>query len=158
MWLSPTHPTGGPMIHLSAEIAALAGPGDERVRALERIIPPRVVQQVLDETGHSRRRCPTLPHWFVVWLVIGLGLFARDCYAMIFKRLQRFKRGGTPSRAALGAARRALGCAVLRRLAAKVVGLLGRPGVPGCFYKGLRLMALDSFTLDLPDSAANARA
>jgi hypothetical protein len=145
------------MIHLSADIAALAGPDDARVRALERIIPPEIVQQVLEETGHARRRCPALPHWLVVWLVIGLGLFAQDSYQMIFKRLQRFRKGQTPRRSTLGEARQGLGCGVLRRLAARVVGLLGRPGDPGCFYKGLRLMALDSFTLDLFDSAANAR-
>jgi Insertion element 4 transposase N-terminal/Transposase DDE domain len=145
------------MIHLSADIAALAGPDDARVRALERIIPPRIVQQVLQETARANRRCPVLPHWLVVWLVIGLGLFAPDSYQMIFKRLQRFRKGQTPRRSTLGEARRGLGCCVLRRLAARVVGLPGRPGDPHGFYKGLRLMALDSFTLDLFDSAANAR-
>ncbi len=147
------------MLSLTADLLALAGgPSDQRVRALERIIPPGAVQAALQETGHARRRCPLLPRWLVVWLVIGLGLFATDCYALIFKRLQRFKRGATPSRAALAAARKGLGCAVMRRLAAKVVCLLGQEHTPGCFHKGHRLMALDSFKLDLADSAANARA
>jgi hypothetical protein len=43
-------------------------------------------------------------------------------------------------------------------LAHKVVRLLGTPDTPGAFSKGLRLMALDGFVLDLPDTPANERA
>jgi hypothetical protein len=146
------------MLNVAAELRALPGrPGDERTRALERIIPPPTIQAVLHETGHARRRYTVLPAWLVVWLVLGLGLFAKDSYVMIFKRFQRFRRGATPSRGALGEARKGLGCSVLRLLAARVVGLLGQPRLQGCFYRGLRLMALDSFKLDLADSPANAR-
>jgi Transposase DDE domain len=35
--------------------------------------------------------------------------------------------------------------------------LLGTPAMDGVFYRGMRLMALDSFVVDVPDSAANAR-
>jgi hypothetical protein len=147
------------MINLSAELTSFSGTlSDERLRALERIIPLDLVQEVLAETGHTRRHYETLPPCFVVWLVIGLGLFATDSYTDIFKRFQRFRRGATPHRNTLGAARQGLGCAALRLLARRVVRLLGQPDTPGCFYKGLRLMAVDGFTLDLYDSPANARA
>ena len=39
-----------------------------------------------------------------------------------------------------------------------VVRLLATPDTLGAFYKGLRLMALDSTVLDVPDSQANAAA
>jgi hypothetical protein len=129
---------------------------DERLRALERIIPLELVQEVLRRTGHARRHYETLPPCFVAWLVIGLGLFAQDSYTDLFTRFQRFRKGATPHRNTIGAARQGLGCAPMRLLAGEVVQLLGRPDTPDCFYKGLRLMALDSFTLDLYDSPANA--
>jgi Insertion element 4 transposase N-terminal/Transposase DDE domain len=146
------------MAELLRDLEQLADwPSDERLRALERIIPRRVVQEVLEQTGHARRRCRLLPHWFVVWLVIGLGLFANDSHAQIFKRFQRFRRGKTPRRSTLGEARKALGVAPMRLLAGRVVRLLATPKTPGAFYKGLRLMATDGFVIDVPDSEANAR-
>lgn len=146
------------MVNLSAELKSFSGTlGDERLRALERIIPLDLVQEVLQQTGHTRRRYKTLPPCFVVWLGIGLGLFASDSYTDLFQRFQRFRKGGTPHRNTIGSARKGLGTAVLRLLTQRVVRLLGQPDTPHCFHKGLRLMALDSFTLDVPDSPANAR-
>lgn len=130
---------------------------DERLRTLERIIPRPTVQEVLHKTGHSRRVYKLLPAWFVVWFVIGLGLFAEDCYTQVFKHLRRFRRACSPSRAALAAARMGLGVAPLRHLAERVVRLLGTPEAPGVFYKGMRLMGLDGFVVDLPDTPENAR-
>ena len=37
-------------------------PTDERARAMERIIPLELVQEVLDQTGHSGRAT-----WFAGW-------------------------------------------------------------------------------------------
>ena len=132
-------------------------PSDERVRALERIIPLASVQEVLHQTGHDQRRCPRLPHWFMAYFVLGLGLFAKDSYSQIFKNLQRFRPGGTPRSNTFTQARKGLGIAPMRLLAAKVVRLLGTPDTPGAFYKGMRLMALDGFKVDLPDTPDNAR-
>lgn len=132
-------------------------PTAERLQALKRIIPRTKVQAVLQQTGHARRRYLRLPAWFVVWLVIALGLFCRDSYRQVFKWLQPFRRRGTPGRSTLCEARQRLGVAPLRRLAAAVVQLQATPATPGAFYQGLRLMALDGFVLDVPDSPANAR-
>jgi len=146
------------MTNLQGDFKYLAQlPSDERVRALERIIPRQTVQEVLQQTGHAKRRYKILPAWFVVWLVIGLGLFANDSHTQIYKHLQRFRRRGTPSRSALGEARNGLGVAVLRHLASRVVRLLATPQTPEAFYKGMRLMALDGFVVDLPDTPDNAR-
>ncbi|MBV9126019.1 MAG: transposase domain-containing protein, partial [Planctomycetes bacterium] len=129
----------------------------ERVRALKRIIPKAEVQAVLKATGQHRRRCPRLPPWFLVWFAIALGLFCRDCYRQVFQWLQPFRRGGTPRRSTLCEARHRLGVAPLRLLAQRVVRCLATPQTPGAFYRGLRLMALDSFVLNIPDTPANAR-
>ena len=39
-----------------------------------------------------------------------------------------------------------------------MIELQATPQTPGAFYRGLRLLALDSFVVEVPDSAANARA
>lgn len=133
-------------------------PTDERIRALERIIPLDTVQEVLHQTGHDRRHCPCLPHWFLAYFVLGLGLFAKDSYRQVYKNLQRFRPGATPHRNTLGEARKALGIAPIRLLSSRVVRLLATPNnTPDAFYRGLRLMALDGFVLDLPDTKDNAR-
>ena len=146
------------MNSLSTDAATLTQwPTAERVRALKRIIPRAKVQAVLRSTGHARRRYLRLPAWFMVWFVIALGLFCRDSYRQVFKWLQPFRRKGTPGRSTLCEARQRLGVAPLHRLIQPVVELQATPDTQGAFYDGLRLMALDSFVVDVADSEANAR-
>ena len=133
-------------------------PTEARLSALKRIIPRKMIQDVLRQTGRGRSYRRRLPACFVVWFVIGLGLFCRDSYRQVFRWLRRYTPGGTPGRSTLCEARKSLGVAPLRLLARKVVRLLGDPETPGCFYRGFRLMALDSFLLDVPDTPANDRA
>lgn len=132
-------------------------PTAERLRALKRIIPRANIQSVLRRTGHARRRYLRLPAWFMVWFVVALALFCRDCYRQVFRWLQPYRRHGTPGRSTLCEARLRLGVAPLRHLARDVIELQGTPETPGTFYRGLRLMALDSFVLDVADSEANDR-
>lgn len=140
------------------DLAALSTqPSDERLRALERIIPMSAVQEVLAQTGHAKRRCRCLPHWFMVFYVIALGLFNDDSHTDVFKRLQRFRKGHAPPSNTIAQARKGLGVAPLRLLKSKIVKPLGTPDTPGAFYKGMRLMALDGFVVDLPDTPANER-
>ncbi len=146
------------MDSLSRDAATLGQwPTAERVRALKRIIPRAKVQEVLRRTGHFHRRYLRLPAWFMVWFVIALGLFCRDSYRQVFKWLQPFRRKGTPGRSTFCEARQRLGVAPLRRLADQVIELQATPDTQGAFYDGLRLMALDSFVVDVADSPANAR-
>jgi hypothetical protein len=130
------------VIDLRRETDALASwPTDERLRALQRIIPQARVEEVLAQTGHDRRMCKRLPGWFMVWFMIALGLCCRDCYRQIFRWLQPFRPGTVPGRSTLCEARKRLGVAPLRVLAEQVIRLLGRPDTPGAFYRGMRLMA-----------------
>src|SRR4051794_18946747 len=148
-----------PMSAATRDLAALsAQPSDERLRALERIIPMSAVQEVLAQTGHAKRHCRCLPHWFMVFYVIGLGLFNDDSHTDVFKRLQRFRRGQTPGRNTIAEARKGLGIAPLRLLAAKLVRPLGTLETPGAFHKGMLLVGIDGFKLDLADTPANERA
>jgi hypothetical protein len=99
-----------------------------------------------------------LPAWFLVWFVIALGLFCRDCSRPVFRWLQPFRRGATPRRTTLCEARKRLGVAPMRLLAEQVIRLQGKPATPGAFYRGMRTMALDGFVVDLPDTPSNERA
>jgi hypothetical protein len=130
----------------------------ERTRALKRIIPRAAISKVLGRSGLARRKCRRLPRWFVVWFVIALGLFCPDSYRQVFRWLHRFKKGGTPGRSTLCEARRSIGAAPLHRLADEVIELAGRPETPHAFYAGMRLMAMDSFVVNLCDSPANEKA
>lgn len=146
------------MIHLARDFEQMPDNlSSERVLALERIIPPQTVQAVLEETGHARRHCPVLPHWFVAYLVLGLGLFGKDSHTIVFKHFQRFRPGSTPGRNTICEARRGLGVAPMRLLTDKVVRLLATKDTPGTFYRDLRLMAVDGFVINLPDTPANER-
>jgi hypothetical protein len=133
-------------------------PTDQRVAALKRIIPRAAVQRVLRQTGRADRHCPRLPLWLVVWLVIGMGLFASDSLPVIFKHLQPFVFAATPASNTIAQARLALGVLALRLLARQTVRLLCQADTPGAFYKGMRLMGLDGFMVNVADSAANAHA
>jgi hypothetical protein len=147
------------LIDIGKEADAFASwPTRERLRALKRIIPRARVEEVLARTGHDRAHCARLPGWFMVWFVIAMGLFCRDCYRQVFRWLQPFRTGGTPWRTTLCEARKRLGIAPMRLLAEQVIRLQGEPATPGAFYRGMRTMALDGFVVDLPDTPANVRA
>jgi hypothetical protein len=146
------------VIDIGKEVDALASwPTHDRLRALKRILPRARVEDVLARTGQDRCPCPRLPGWFMVWFVVALGLFSRDCYRQLFRWLQPYRPDSLPPRSTFCEARHRLGIAPMRLLARDVVRLLGRPGTPGAFYRGMRLMAIDGFTVDLPDTPKNDR-
>jgi hypothetical protein len=86
-----------------------------------------------------------------------LGLCCTDCYRQLYRWLMPWKKGDVPGRSTLCQARQRLGVKALVVLAQAVVQLLARPDTPGACYGGLRLMAVDGFALDLPDTPANDR-
>ena len=68
------------MLDLGKEAARLAQqPSAERLQALKRIIPCSTIKSILRSAG-KRRSCSRLPDWFMVWFVVGLGLFNGDKY------------------------------------------------------------------------------
>ena len=130
----------------------------ERLRALQQIVPKSSISAVLKRTQVGQRYCRRLPRWFVVWFVIALGMFCSDSYCQVFRWLQRFRRRSMPGRSTLCEARKSVGAAPLRLLADDIIQLQGREQDAHSFYAGLRLMAFDSFMVDIADTPANERA
>jgi hypothetical protein len=139
--------------------AVLAGPWSvrERLAALKRIIPQEKRTAALLRSGRGQTLCPRVGDDFMLLFVVALGLFASDCYRQIYRWLRPFVEGGTPGRSTLCEARHRLGVRALMHLAKQAVCLLAGPETPGAFYQGLRLMTIDGFSVNLPDTPANEK-
>ena len=79
---------------------------------------------------------------------------------MVCEGLQWLGGGGAgavqASKSAISQARTRLGSQAMRQLAERVLRPLAAPGVPGAWYRGLRVMALDGRCMDVADEAADA--
>lgn len=131
----------------------------DRLLLLEQVIGPEQVQQALADTGcFDTRRC-RLTREVIFWVVLGMGILTDLPIRQVFKACRRLREGEkTPHRSSLCLARQRLGLPPVRRLFERFVRLLATPDTPGAFYKGWRLMALDSTVYSVPDSDANAQA
>ena len=133
-------------------------PTAQRFAAFQQLVPRGVLQKALAQSTRPTHFCRRLPGWFLLAFVVGLGLCCRDSYRHVSKWLQPFRPRGTPGRSTLCMARQRLGIAPVRWLAEHVARLLATPTTPGTFHRGYRLMGLDGFILDVPDTPANDRA
>ena len=127
--------------------------------ALQRILDLPAVQQVVTALGRSPRACPVVADTFALLFVLALGLFPTASYRNVARRLLPADQAAhrLPSRATLAAARQRLGAEPLRLVAQHALRPLAEAKtVPDAFYQGLRLLALDGFSLAVPDTAANA--
>jgi Insertion element 4 transposase N-terminal/Transposase DDE domain len=147
------------MARTQAPVTRALGPLDlQRLAALQQFIGSQRPQQVLQDTGRRNRRHCRLTHLVMLWLVLAMTLFADLPLREVFRVATRRRRGDKlPGRPALCRARQRLGVAPVRRLFYQVAQPLARPQRPGGFYRGLRLVGIDSTLYDVPDSPANAR-
>ena len=128
----------------------------DRLAALEKVISPTDIRQVLIETGRVNQRACKLPHEVMMWIVMAMGIFTNLPIRQVFKQARRLREtADSPCRSALCLARQRLGVEPVQRLFERVVRPLATLETPGAFYGGLRLVAVDGTLLDVPDSAAN---
>src|SRR5215213_11845919 len=161
---------------------AAAGPAGVGSRplleALEAALPDAAVEEVIERTGTRERRRRRLPTHLVVTLVVAMGLWAAESVRHVLATVvdgwdeTRARRAAAlgpaagaartrwrlPSTAALVRARRRAGVRLCRELFGAGAGRIATPATRGAFLGGLRLMAVDGTTLDVADTAANARA
>ena len=128
----------------------------DRLTALEKVISPNDIRQVLIDSGRVNPRACKLTHEIMMWIVLAMGIFTNLPIRQVFKQARRLRAiADTPCRSALCVARQRLGVEPVRRLFERTVRPLATPETPGAFYCGLRLVAVDGTLLDVPDTSAN---
>lgn len=135
------------------------------VDALSKAIPEASIRQVIAQHGVGEVRERRLTAVLTVWLVIALHLFPTVSVSGVFRKLARGLRlfwpdpeVPLPTDSALGYRRRQLGARPLVALFHQVCRPIATPQTRGAFLFGLRLMAIDGTTEDVPDTPANAQA
>lgn len=121
------------------------------------------IRTVLKETERESQRERSLPAHVVMYYVIALALYRPQDTREVLRVLQEglkailgpeheVKTAGKP---AISQARSRLGMEPLKRLYETVVKPVATPETQGAFYHEWRVVALDGFTLEVPDTEAN---
>ncbi|HSH80050.1 MAG TPA: IS4 family transposase [Herpetosiphonaceae bacterium] len=133
------------------------------VEALARAIPQRAIYQALAQHGVAAERERKLTLVLTVWLVIALHLYPTVSIAGVLRKLARGLRFiwpdpavPLPTDSALAYRRAQLGAPPVVTLFKQVCQPIATPQTRGAFLFGLRLMAIDGTTEDVPDTPANA--
>ena len=144
-------------------------PTDERlsdriaIGLLTRTFTPEAVDAAIASTDRGEVRNRLLPARVVVYYVLAMCLFSGQGYEEVMRLLvgglewmSRWRRAWTvPSTAAIAKARARLGAEPLQALFEATVRPLATDVTRGAWYRGLRLVAMDGATLDVPDTAEN---
>lgn len=129
----------------------------DRLAGLEKVISPEVVRQVLADTNRVNGRACPLTHEVMLWGGVAMGILTHLPIRQVFRHARKLRAEEVaPGRSTLCAGRQRLGVEPLRALHARVVRPLATPDTQGAFYRGYRLMAIDSTVFDVPDREANA--
>jgi hypothetical protein len=124
------------------------------------------VRQVLATHDAQSKRRRGLPHEVLVYFVMAMVLYANVAYEEVLRLVVEGLRpligddgvsNTTVTKGAISQARGQVGVAPLRQLYQEQVGPNGPVGMPGVWYAGLRVMAIDGSTLNMPDEVANAK-
>ena len=127
------------------------------------MIPPSLVDEVLEATGRVERRHRLLPARVVVYFTLAMCLWADEGYEEVarllvggLKRMARWRGSWrVPTTGALTQARARLGPEALKMLFERIASPTSTQGSVGSWWRGLRLVAIDGTVLDLPDTASN---
>ncbi|MEV6537340.1 IS4 family transposase, partial [Streptomyces sp. NPDC051639] len=133
------------------------------IGVLTRLVDRDLVDEVLAETGRAEKRSRLPPARVVVYYVMALCLFFSESYEEVVRLLVsglRFlgtwrKEWTVPTSSAISQARRRLGPEPLKLLFERVALPCAQRGTQGAWLGRWRLMAIDGFVLDVPDTPAN---
>lgn len=136
------------------------------LETLSKFITPADIDSVLNQTGRRSERIRRLPAEVVVWLVIAMAIFNDLDIPSTWRQITGTLRSlwavaegcRPPVKSAFAQARQRLGSRPLRRLFVDRSAPIATDGTRGAFYRGMRLMAIDGVTFEIPDTPANARA
>jgi len=133
------------------------------IGVLTSCFPLDQIRAVLAETGRESERERALPAHVMMYYVIALGLYRPQDTQEVLRILRQGLRvslgperlGKTAGKPAISQARSRLGVEPVKRLYEHVVKPIATPETQGAFYRGMRVVALDGFTLEVPDTEAN---
>jgi hypothetical protein len=134
---------------------------------LASFVPRDAVDDAVEVTGKQAMRSGgKLPPHVVVYLVMALALFADDDYEEVAARLTDTLQGwgcwegswSMPTSGGITQARQRLGPEPVQELFSQVAVPVADEETVGAFLGRWRLMAVDGFEWDVPDTAANAAA
>ena len=137
------------------------------LRALCRVYPSKLVDEVIERCNCKEERVRLLPARFVLYFVLALALFTDSSYREVMRKLVDSLRATvdgiqhwhTPSKGSITEARERLGPEPLQELLRTAARPLGREGDRNVWYRGhWRVMAIDGLHLDVADTAANETA
>lgn len=133
------------------------------IGVLAAVFTREVIDEVIEEADAREVRYRRLPARLMVIFVLACWLFMRSGYGLVMSKLADAHavvgRGwGTwdmPTTGSITKARVRLGTEPLTLLFDRIKGPKGTTATPGVFYRGLRVVSLDGFTLDLSDTTDN---
>jgi hypothetical protein len=134
---------------------------------LAAFVPRDAVDDAIAATGKQARRSDgKLPPHVVMYLVMALALFADDDYEEVAARLTETLTGwgcwdeswSVPTSGGITQARQRLGHEPVRDLFGEVAAPVAEEDTAGAFLGEWRLMAIDGFEWDAPDTDENAAA
>lgn len=130
------------------------------IGTLTRLVPRELVDEVVSSLGRKEQRKNKLPARVVVYFVMALALFYGDGYEEVMRKLAGgLEYLGTwrrewevPTPGGLCQARQRLGPEVMRELYGRVSVPCAMRSTKGAWLAGRRLMAIDGFGMEAPDS------
>ena len=131
---------------------------------LARVVPPQTVHAVLDEQGCNTRRVRSFPAVAGVYYCMALSLYPEAAYEEVFavvaQGLAWASGAAEPAqvgKSSISGLRSRIGAAPLAELVRRCcVPLAWVEDHPEAFYRGLRLVAVDGSSFELPDESDNA--
>ncbi len=133
------------------------------VDVIQQVISAESIRQVIEECGVVEQRVRCLPAGLTVVLCIGMNLMSEISMFSVLVRLVRGTRWleavgleALATKSAISQARYRVGAKPLERLFKRVCHPLATPDTRGAFAFGLRLVAIDGTTEDVPDTPRNA--
>lgn len=132
---------------------------------LAEVIPRDFIEDALNETGKREQRVRLLPAHVMVRFCQAMCLFFDDDYEEVMRKLVgSLKSMGNwqdnwrvPTTSAITQARQRLGFEPLRELFERIAEPVAGRGTKGAWLASRRLMAMDGFMLDIPDTPDNVK-
>jgi hypothetical protein len=132
-----------------------------RLGALTEWVTPELVDEVLAGCGIRDQRPGALPARFMLYYVLALALFHQDSYDDVAENLAGALEPmgeAVPNKSSFTRGRQRLGAAPLEAVFRRLAGPTAPDSLDGAFWRGMRVAAVDGFTLDVPDTPANRAA